>query len=160
MRKKIFYSGVAMVMWMCAGQAFLPAQSAATMDEILSEDRVSFGAASYLLLAANAALPEEAGFDEAAGRMAETVPYFSGTGPEESVTLGEYAHLIMQVFGESGGLMYRLLPGPRYAARELAFHNVIQEKAFPNASLSGVRAVRILERFLSMREETPTGGEA
>ena len=51
-----------------------------------------------------------------------------------------------------GGIMYSILPGPRYATRELAFLGIISGPAKPGMSLSGERALRILEQVLHRKE--------
>jgi hypothetical protein len=139
--------------------AVLCAQSAASMDAVLEQDMLSFGAASYLLLAAQGEIEDDADFAQAAEVMADTQPAFSDKDTEAPLTLGEYSFLIMKVYGRSGGLMYRFFPGPRYAVRELAFIEAVQGSTYPNAPLSGVRAVRILERFLTVSQERNPGGE-
>ncbi|MDZ7793086.1 MAG: hypothetical protein U5P10_05160 [Spirochaetia bacterium] len=55
--------------------------------------------------------------------------------------------------------MYRLFPGPRYAVRELAFIDAVQGSSYPNSPLSGERAIRILERFLTVMQAGNPGGE-
>jgi hypothetical protein len=59
----------------------------------------------------------------------------------------------METFGISGGWMYTITSRPRYAARELAFRNVIQGRAYPRMELSGERAMRIVGRVLALEEE-------
>lgn len=139
--------------------AVLCAQSAASMDAILEQEMLSFGAASYLLLAAQGEIEDDADFAQAAEMMADTQPVFSDKDADAALTLGEYSFLIMKVYGRSGGLMYRLFPGPRYAVRELTFIKAVQGSAYPNAHVSGERAVRILERFLTISQNRGSGGE-
>lgn len=125
------------------------AQSAAAMDVLLDEELLTFGSCSYLVLAAVGEISDETGREQAAEEIGRRLAYFSDKTAEEPVTLGEFSYLLMTAAGRSGGLMYRFFPGPRYAARELAFHGVIQGNAYPNVSLSGERAIRIIERFLA-----------
>jgi hypothetical protein len=130
------------------------AQSAASLDAVLDEEVLSFGASSYLVLAAVGEIPDETAFSQAASLLKERIPFFSERTAAEEVTLGEFAYMLMELTGPSGGLMYTLFPGPRYAARELTFQKAIQGSSFPNSSLSGEEALRILERFLFL-----TGGD-
>ena len=141
------------------GPSLLWAQSAASMDSILDQDKLSFGAASYLLLVAQGDIEDNADFAQAAELMADTQPVFSKKDAEEVLTLGEYSFLIMKTYDRSGGLMYRLFPGPRYALRELAFINAVQGSRYPNSPLTGERAVRIFERFLTLSQDRNPGGE-
>ncbi len=135
-------------------------QSAESMDEILETEQISFGEASYLLLVAQEELEEDADFTVAADRMAELMPSMSGRAPDSGLSLGEFSYLIMENYGRSGGLMYGFFPGPRYAARQLVFDEVILGDAYPRSPLSGERALRILERFLYLFEGEDGGGEA
>lgn len=139
--------------------AILFAQSAAVMDTILDQDALTFGAASYLMMAARGDIDENTGFDRAAEMMADTQPSFSGMGPEDTLNLGEYSYLLMKVYEVSGGLMYRILPGPRYAVRELAYIDVVQGGSYPKSVLTGERAVRILERYLTVSHSGKAGGD-
>lgn len=143
-----------LILMTAAGIGALSAQSAASIDRILSEEALSFGSASYLLLVSAGIAEDETGFAEAGEKTGNLVAWFSGTSPETSLSLGEFAYLLMSIHKESGGIMYRLSPGPRYAARELAFMQVIQGRAYPDDPVSGERALRILERYLEL-----TGGD-
>jgi hypothetical protein len=140
--------------------AILCAQSAATMDTILDQDMLSFGAASYLLLAARGDIDDDTDFEQAAGMMAKAQPLFSDKGAEETLDLGEFSFLLMEVYDLGGGLMYSILPSPRYAVRELAFLKIVQGSSYPNSALTGERAVRILERYLTVSGRMGSGGEA
>jgi len=152
----------------------LPAQSNQRIDEILSQESITYGHAVYLLLASQQAIPDEATPTEAhtlleqgpANRSAVTYS-IGGTSftaerlpqtplgypPDQPLTLGEFSLLTMETFGMTGGMMYTVLPLPRYAARELAFRDVIQGRAYPRMSLSGERALRIVGRVLALEEE-------
>jgi len=141
------------------GPALLWAQSAASMDSILDQDMLSFGAASYLLLVAQGDIEDNADFAQAAELMVDTHPVFSDKDAEAALTLGEYSFLIMKIYDRSGGLLYRFFPGPRYAVRELSFIEAIQGSTYPDSPLTGKRAVRILERFLTLSQDGNTGGE-
>jgi hypothetical protein len=48
--------------------------------------------------------------------------------------------------------MYWVLPSPRYATRELAYLGIISGAAKLGMSLSGERALRILEQMLHRKE--------
>ena len=129
----------------------LAAQSNNIMDEILASAAISYEQAAYLLLIADGTLEDEAPLT-VAHRQAEARGTALGAPPEKSLTLGEFAWLTMDSFGIDGGLMYRIAPGPRYAARELAFREVIQARAYPGMPISGEWAVRIIGRVLTLTE--------
>ena len=104
-------------------------------------------------------LEENADFGQAAEKMAEVQPYFSDKDAGDTLNLGEYSFLLMKMYNLGGGLMYSVLPGPRYAVRELAFINVVQGNTYPGSPLTGERAVRILERYLTVSSDRNPGGE-
>ena len=151
------------------------AQSNNIIDDILVEEEMTYGSAAYLLLLAIGELDEDedrvtavtrfrqidsglaiqggaVGFQGASARSGQVGDILSYS-PFATLTLGEYALLIMQIFDVSGGFMYGLAPSPRYAARELTFRHAIQGQAFPRMSISGERGMRILGRVLALQEE-------
>src|SRR6056297_147066 len=156
--KIVSVMAVIVVLFCVAIPVSLSAQTAASMDKLLDEDPISFGAASYLLLVGIGEVSDDIDFAQAAQKAAQENSYFKNKIPQTGLTLGEYSFLLMSLYEYSGGLMYRIFPGPRYAARELAFKQIIQGKAYPNAAVSGERAVRILERLLYLSEDTGQGG--
>ena len=122
-----------------------------TMDSILSEEMLTYGSASYVLLTGTGVLEDEATIQEAAGKMAQQFP---DTALEwnEPVTLGRFSYMIMNAYEIGGGIMYRIFPGPRYAVRELRFKKIIQQKAYSGMDISGERALRIVGRVLDREE--------
>jgi hypothetical protein len=127
-----------------AGLLPLASQSNQLLDQILAQPRLSFGQAAYLLLTAAQKLPEQSSPEQAAEALASSGWKVKGRPAEEPITIGEYSYLLMQAFGIRGGLFYHLFPGPRYAARELAYRRLIKGKAYPGRPLSGEEAVYML----------------
>ena len=132
------------------------AQSNEVVDEILEQSVIEYGHAAYILLSATGAIDDAASVtdahalleDNAAELPQSPLGYESG----QPINLGEFSGMAMESFGIGGGVMYALLPGPRYAARELAFRGIIQGDAYPRMDLSGERALRILGRILALEE--------
>ena len=122
-----------------------------TMDSILSEEMLSYGSASYVLLTGTGVLGDDATIQEAAGKMAQQFPD-SALEWNEPVNLGHFSYMIMNAYGIGGGIMYRIFPGPRYALRELRFKKIIQERAYSTMDISGERALRIVGRVLDREE--------
>lgn len=124
------------------------AQSDTVMDTLLAEKSASFGEAVYLVMTAMNAVPDTASVEDAvtaAGQQSWRLPKADAASP---ITLGQYSFLLMQAFHVRGGLMYSLFPGPRYAARELAFRKLIAGDASPYRAVSGTEAVQILGSLL------------
>ena len=134
------------------GAASLFGQSNEAIDRILSQEPLTYGAAAYLVLTASGDLSDSASFDDAVSMLHHQSRSIDNRESREPVTLGEYSYLVMQALSIRGGIAYRLFPGPRYAARELAATGIAQDSAFPSMHLSGERAVRLLGRALAYVE--------
>jgi hypothetical protein len=130
----------------------LQAQSNEVLDTVLERDALRFGEAAYLVLVGSGRLSDTASLEEAAQTVAKAFPRVPSRAADEWIPLGEYAYLLMQAFEVKGGLMYRLIPGPRYAARELAYRKMIRGKAHPGLPVEGAQAVQILRRLLEWKE--------
>ena len=122
-----------------------------TMDYIIDLDYITYGGASFLLLTGTGAIDDSSSLQDAAGRMAALYPE-DAMSWNEAVTLGQFSYMIMQVHDIEGGLFYRLLPGPRYALRELRFKRIVQGRSYTGMYFSGERALRILGRVLDREE--------
>lgn len=155
MRRKIGVVVFVMIAVMC-GVAF--GQSAERIDAILASDPLTFGDAAYLavisagLMGPEGAAPEALAIIGARTAELEHRERFSARDIGSSVTLGEFAYLMMLTHDISGGFWYRRVPGPRYAYREFAHRRLVQGQSFPLQQISGERAMRITGRVLAMRE--------
>lgn len=58
----------------------------------------------------------------------------------------------MKAFSIPGGVMYHVLPSPRYALRELEFMGFIDKGTNPSKKISGDGVVRILGYVLDWKE--------
>lgn len=155
------------------GSGAVVAQSNEVIDAILAEDAITYGNAAYLFLTAGGVLNDEATVDEAyeylergpenrsganysiggASFTTARVPQTPLKKPADAaVTLGEFSLLTMETFNIPGGLMYTIFSSPRYAARELAFRDIVQGDAYPRMDVSGERALRIIGRVLALQE--------
>ncbi len=134
------------------GAPLLRAQSNEVLDSVLGETTISYGSAAYLVGTASGHLPETVSPADAGARMEQEGLGISGRGPMDPVTLGDFSYMLTRAFGIQGGIMYRVLPSPRYATRELAYLGIISGPAKPGMPLSGERALRILERILNRKE--------
>lgn len=144
---------VPLVLLAVAAALPLGAQSNQVLDTLLEREALQYGEAAYLVLVAVDRLPEEASPNEAAAALPGQFGAIPVRAAGEPIPLGEYAYLLMQAFEIKGGLMYRLAPGPRYAARELAHLKVIRGKAHPDRRVPGAEAVQILRRLLEWKEQ-------
>jgi hypothetical protein len=128
------------------------AQSNTVLDAVLGEASLSYANAAYLVGTASGRLPETMAPADAVPGLEQAGLGLPGRGPDDPVTLGDYSYMLTRAFGIQGGIMYRILPGARYATRELAYLSIITGPAKPGMALSGDRALRILEQILNRKE--------
>jgi hypothetical protein len=147
-----FFFRILTVVFLCAA---IPAsaQSNERMDAFLAEDRASFGNAAYFVLAAAGMISEEESVEKAVGKLREQDWPVPEKPAGSSITLGEYCLLLMKALEIPGGIMYRIIPGPRYAAREMDYLEFIAGNSHPGRTISGEEALRMLSRVLDWKEE-------
>jgi hypothetical protein len=136
-----------------AGAGSLWGQSNELLDVLFEEPATTLGQAAYLVLTASGRIPDDSSPADAAASLAAqgwTVPE---RGADEPLTLGEYSHLLMQAFELKGGVMYRIIPGPRYAGRELVYLELIKGDTSPYRTFSGEEAIGILGRLMEWKED-------
>ena len=130
----------------------LIAQSNEMIDSILEEEAASIGSAAYIALTAAEMIGEDASREQAVSAAKE-----AGWLPEEAdaqspVRFGQFAYMLMEATQVAGGLMYRLIPGPRYAAREFVYRGWSPERRAPGDPVTGQFLVRVTGNFLDMTE--------
>lgn len=131
----------------------LSAQSNTIIDELLEKETADWGNTAYLVLTAAELIDENTEISEVLNSMDLQQWEIEIKQTNELITLGEYSYLLMKAFDVPGGLMYKLIPGPRYAARELSYLNLIDNDKSPYRTLSGEEVLRIMGRLLEWKEE-------
>jgi len=133
---------------------FLSAQTAAELEAIMGSPAVNCGqAARFVLASAGGA---SAGVSPSGNDFEQALAngwFPKGSVADESITLGKLSFLMMKAFNIRGGMMYSLLPGPRYAFRNMVSRSLIQGEADPSMTVSGERFLRILGNVLSKAGE-------
>lgn len=129
------------------------AQSNALIDQVLSQKKVGYSYAVYLVLSASGVIKDTATPEQAMEALKQQNWGIKVPGESTNISLGQYAYLLMKAFNMEGGLMYRLIPGPRYATREIAYLGFVTENPSPYRSLSGQEAMEILNNLLAWKEE-------
>jgi hypothetical protein len=130
----------------------LAAQSNEVLDAVLGQANLSYGNAAYLVGTASGRVADTVTPEDSVPQVEQAGLGLPGRGPSDPVTLGDFSYMLTRAFGVHGGLMYWILPGPRYATRELAYLDIISGPAKADMPLSGERALRILERMLDRKE--------
>jgi hypothetical protein len=134
------------------GALLLPApasaQTAARLDAILDTERVSFAQAAVVILPAAGLLDPEAGDAEAFAAAGAWLPLRAE--PDGPITMGELSRLVMGSFNLTGGFMYALFPGPRYAYRALAWRRLLPPNPDPARFLTGEELLYITGLVLAL----------
>ncbi|MFW5694969.1 MAG: hypothetical protein ACOCYB_07355 [Alkalispirochaeta sp.] len=127
----------------------LRAQSNEEIDRLLSQDSAQTGSAAYLVLTAAGIIEEDATPAQAVSVAQERGVLSAEARPDQPIRFGEYAYLLTDSFGIPGGLMYRLIPGPRYAAREVVYQGWTRSRRAVGEELSGDAVARIMSVYLN-----------
>jgi hypothetical protein len=144
--KKAGFFLILLGMMLCSVPAF--AQTAERLDAILDTERVSFVQAAAVILPAAGLLDPEAGEIRAFAAAASWFP--SRAERDSPITMGELSYLVMRSFRLTGGFMYALFPGPRYAYRALAWRRLLPPNPDPARFLTGEELLHITGRVLSL----------
>ncbi|MCK5153407.1 MAG: hypothetical protein KAQ93_03540 [Spirochaetales bacterium] len=128
------------------------AQSNAVIDELLEKDKADWGNTAYLVLSAAELIDENTDISQVLTALDKQQWNLESKNKEQNITLGEYSYMLMEAFDVPGGLMYKLIPGPRYATRELSYLNFIDNDKSPYRTLSGEEVLRIMGRLLEWKE--------
>jgi len=134
------------------GVPLLTAQSNEVLDEVLGEAQLTYGHAAYLVGTASGHLAETTALAEAGPGLEQAGMGIPNLQPSDPVTLGDFSYMLTRAFGIHAGIMSAVLPGPRYSTRDLIYLGMISGPAKPGMSLSGERALRILEQVLHSKE--------
>jgi hypothetical protein len=133
-------------MALCSVPAF--AQTAERLDAILDTERVSFAQAAVIVLPAAGLLDPEVGEIRAFAAAASWLPRRAER--DGAITMGELSHLVMRSFRLTGGFMYALFPGKRYAYRALAWRRLLPPNADPGRFVTGGELLHITGLVLSL----------
>mgnify|MGYP006270680465 FL=1 len=125
------------------------AQSNEEIDRLLSQEPAQLGQAAYLVLTAAGLIEEDSSPGEALAAAQERGIVSAEGQVDDPLRFGEFAYMLTDSFGVSGGLMYRLIPGPRYAAREVVYQGWSRSRRAPGETLSGESAVRIMSVYIN-----------
>jgi hypothetical protein len=128
------------------------AQSNQVIDGLLEQEQAAFGRVLYLVQTAAGELDENVSPQQAAEQFDAAQWNVPGKSAEEPVTLGEYSQILMRALDIPGGIMYSMFPGPRYAAREIAYLGFVRGSGAPGRTVSGNEVMYILGRVLEWKE--------
>jgi len=128
-------------------------QQNAVVDDLLEEEKATFGKSVYVILTAAGIIDESLTPEEAAAFISPKEWHVKEKSADTPVTLGEFAAILMHAFDIKGGFFYSLFPGPRYATREIAFRGFVFGRASPYMHISGSEALTIMRKAVVWKEK-------
>ena len=135
--------------------AFLSAQTAALIEQLLETRTVSYEqAASFVLEAADLEdFSSGASSAEAFNYAAERRWLPRRVSGSDEATLQGVSLIIMQSFGFKGGIFYSMAKNQHYAYRELQYQEIIQGRTDPQMAVSGDYLLFMIGRALGKVED-------
>lgn len=134
--------------------AALYSQSNGRLDELLSQNPARLDYVSYLLLSASGDISEDDSPSAAFDCAASLGLFPPDVTPESSVRIDLLSFMLMKTLDLSGGVLYRLFPGPRYAYKHLVYLGVVADSGEPARLVAGDEAVRSLGYALEFKGGT------
>ena len=128
------------------------AQTAERIDEILDQDELTVGAAAYIAAASGDVVPDSAGTEEALSALGELGFPADAVSADDPIRLDQFSYMLMLSHERSGGMLYTLFPGPRYALRELEHERVVRGGGDPGDTLTGSRGLRLVGRLITVAD--------
>ncbi len=125
-------------------------QSNEEIDLFFSKDKADIATAAYFTLSA-AGKPQPAPAD-ATGYLNDNKWFRQELNGDEGLSAGSASLLIMKAFGQKGGIMYAIAPGPRYALKEMKYMKLMDQKTDPSKIMSGEDFMILLSEYLSWKE--------
>ena len=145
LRRRAILLGVLLV----GGSVLLAAQSNERIDQLLTQDPAQLGHTAYLVLSAAGTIDEDVSPAEAVAAAKDAGLLPAGARGDTPTRFGDFAYLLTGSFGVPGGVMYRLVPGPRYAAREVVFQGWSRTRRSAGEIISGDVVARVLSVYLN-----------
>jgi hypothetical protein len=125
------------------------AQTAAELETVMNTKAVTcVQAASFVLRSAGTAISEGTPFQQAVNNG-----WLRNSAENDPITMEKLSYLIMAAFNMRGGVMYRLIPGPRYAYRSMVSNSYIQGNTDPRMTVSGERFLLVLGKVMNDSED-------
>jgi hypothetical protein len=128
---------------------YIYAQTAAELETVMNTRAVTCAqAANFVLHSAGTSVYERTPFQQAVVNG-----WLINVTENDPITMEKLSYLIMEAFELRGGVMYMILPGPRYAYRSMVSNSYIQGRSAPRQTVSGDRFLLILGKVMNAKEE-------
>jgi hypothetical protein len=122
-------------------------QSNERVDELLRQVPAEQGHVAYMVLTTAGILNDQVSAGGAFRHAQQVGLLPPDNAPDDPVTFGLFAHLMLEAFSIPGGAMYRAFPGPRYAAREVVARQWSRQRRTPRELIDGETVMRILSVY-------------
>jgi len=138
--------------------AFVPAQTAQRIEQLLENETINYKEAAWIILEATGkfsfANPDVVSSSEKAYQYAEENGWLPrNITPDTTATFEGVSLLIMHSFGIKGGILYSIFKSPHYAYRELVYKGIIQGKVSPKMPVSGDMLIFGTNQTIMLQEE-------
>ena len=137
------FLGLAMMLFPFVAGA-VAGQSAELLDSVSNDRPLTIGRAAALVGSVSGSLPAAASSNEAADQLRAIGFALPKKKSDQTITVGEYSFLVIQLLDLPAGALYSIFPGPHYAVRELESRQVLVPGTRPGSLISGQEALRIL----------------
>jgi len=153
--KNIRYIFVACFM---LASAFVPAQTAQRIEQLLEKETITYREATWIILEASgkfgfANTDVVSSSDKAYRYAAENGWLPRNTTADTTATLEGVSLIIMHSFGIKGGIFYSIFKSPHYAYRELVYRGIIQGRVSPKMAVSGDMLIFGTNQTIMRQEE-------
>lgn len=144
----------ALLLWFCL--PVLPAlgQTEDFLDTVLGARSLTWSQSAHLVLVGAGFSPEDATPEASWATLTDRGWVSPLPDPQKPATVAGYAFLVTKAFGLKGGFLSSLVPGPRYAFRDLKFHNLVPEGLDPDDPLDPRTALVVLADVMASHPET------
>lgn len=134
-----------------AGNAFLSAQSADVITEILNSDSASLGQLCYLSAVQQNLVDESADYDAAIKALYDNNQISEIDSADRPVNYSEISYVFSKIWNINGSLMFRIFKtSERYAFKQFKNDDVFASSIDPQKKASGSDLLNVLSNCISI----------
>jgi len=138
--------------------AFVSAQTAERIEQLLEKEAISYQEAAWIILEATGKFnvintDVISGPENAYQYAAENGWLPRNITPDTTATFEGVSLLIMHSFGIKGGILYTIFKSPHYAFRELVYKGIIQGRVSPKMAVSGDMLIFGTNQTIMLQDE-------
>lgn len=140
--------------------SFLAAQYAETVVPIVRAEQLTRDAALWLAGSVAGSIPVGTAVSQAPELLDRLAPHaLLRLAPDEPVTAGQFAHLLLRLEETPPGFWYALIPTPFTAYEQLRSLGLLDAGIGSTTRLNGSQAVAIARRYIRYAEQVNTTGD-